>query len=147
MILFLFVKKIKVQKQLSVYYRIVIAKVTGILLVKQILMNLNKSIKSLLDHYYLLCLVEDLQANNSRLLQLNENKNQILSTVSHELKTPMSAILGFSELLLSRDFSNKNKESYLQEIYSASKKLSHLIDDFLDLSRLESDEEVFFRRF
>ena len=100
-------------------------------------------IKSLLDHYYLLCLVEDLQANNSRLLQLNETKNQILNTVSHELKTPMSAILGFSELLLNRDFGSKDKEAYLEEIYAASKKLSHLIDDFLDLSRLESDEEIF----
>lgn len=104
-------------------------------------------IKCLLDHYYMLCLIEDLQANNSRLLQLNETKNQILSTVSHELKTPMSVIIGFSELLLNRDFNSKDKEAYLEEIYAASKKLSHLIDDFLDLSRLESDEEIYLSDF
>ena len=111
------------------------------------LLELKKFIKSLLDHYYLLCLLDDLKANNSRLIQLNENKTQILGTVSHELKTPMSAILGFSELLVNRDFSDRDKENYLSEIYSASKKLSHLIDDFLDLSRLESDDEVFLSDF
>ncbi|MEL6407554.1 MAG: ATP-binding protein [Chloroflexota bacterium] len=74
----------------------------------------------------------------------NENsrlKSEFLSTMSHELRTPMNAIEGFVGIILSRmggaDF-NEKTESYLHKVRSNSRRLLGLINDFLDLSRIES---------
>jgi signal transduction histidine kinase len=104
-------------------------------------------VSAILDQISLLSALENIQLNNERLVKLNENKTQILGTVSHELRTPMSAILGFSELLLNASYSPELTKKYLEEIYQASKKLAGLIDDFLDLSRLESNDELFLSDF
>ena len=108
---------------------------------------LNRMMSAILDQISLLSALENIQLNNERLVKLNENKTQILGTVSHELRTPMSAILGFSELLLNTSYSPELTKKYLEEIYQASKKLAGLIDDFLDLSRLESNDELFLSDF
>ena len=108
---------------------------------------LNKMMNFILEQISILSALENIQLNNERLLKLNENKTQILGTVSHELRTPMSAILGFSELLLNTSYSPELTKKYLEEIYQASKKLAGLIDDFLDLSRLESNDELFLSDF
>jgi len=72
---------------------------------------------------------------NSRL------KSEFLSTMSHELRTPMNAIEGFTGIMLKRmagtDY-NEKSERYLQKIKSNSQRLLALINDFLDLSRIES---------
>lgn len=83
-------------------------------------------------------LINDLKTSNERLLELDRLKSQLMSTVSHELRTPMANILGFSELLLHREFSPETNKQYITEIYSASQRLSNLIQDFLDLSRIEA---------
>ena len=83
-------------------------------------------------------LINDLRTSNERLLELDKVKSQLMSTVSHELRTPMANILGFSELLLNRNVNPEISKQYLSEIFSASQKLSNLIQDFLDLSRIEA---------
>lgn len=74
----------------------------------------------------------------------NENsrlKSEFLSTMSHELRTPMNAIEGFTGIMLKRmagvDYNDK-AERYLHKIQSNSRRLLGLINDFLDLSRIES---------
>lgn len=74
-------------------------------------------------------------AENSRL------KSEFLSMMSHELRTPMNAIQGFTGIMLKRmagvDY-NEKSERYLNKIQSNSERLLGLINDFLDLSRIES---------
>lgn len=70
--------------------------------------------------------------------EINTLKNELINTVSHELRTPLSSILGFSELLLTNKGANERKEKYVDLIHKESKRLSQLVDDFLDVQRMES---------
>ncbi len=70
--------------------------------------------------------------------EINTLKNELINTVSHELRTPLSSILGFSELLLTKKGANERKEKYVELIHKESKRLSQLVDDFLDVQRMES---------
>jgi signal transduction histidine kinase len=77
-----------------------------------------------------------------RLAQENSRlKSEFLSTMSHELRTPMNAIEGFTSIMLSRmggvEF-NEKAERYITRVNVNSKRLLQLINDFLDLSRVES---------
>ena len=65
----------------------------------------------------------------------NREKTKFLSNMSHELRTPLNAILGFSQVLLEEQGEGK---VYVQEILDAGKYLLSLINDSLDLSRIEA---------
>lgn len=68
----------------------------------------------------------------------NASKSEFLSRMSHELRTPLNAILGFAQLLeMDADKLDKAKRSNIQEILVAGKHLLHLINDVLDLSKIE----------
>ena len=60
--------------------------------------------------------------------------------MSHELRTPLNAIIGFSEVLLEKLFGdvNEKQEDYLSDIHSSGKHLLGLINDILDLSKVEA---------
>jgi len=77
----------------------------------------------------------------TRETQLNEAKNQFISNVSHELRTPLCNIGSFLETLI--DYSHKltfqQKSQFLQIAYSETQRLNILVNDVLDLSRLESE--------
>ncbi len=64
-------------------------------------------------------------------------KDDLMATVSHELRTPLAAILGFAELLVAREFPEDERREYLETVHQQSLRLSGLLDDFLDLQRLE----------
>ncbi|MGO9737693.1 MAG: ATP-binding protein [Desulfomonilaceae bacterium] len=70
----------------------------------------------------------------------NAAKNEFLTNMSHELRTPLTAIIGFSELLAGRFFGELNEKqiSYVQEIFDSGHQLLKLINDILDLSRIET---------
>ncbi|WP_321494366.1 ATP-binding protein [uncultured Desulfobacter sp.] len=69
--------------------------------------------------------------------QASRAKNEFLANVSHEIRTPLNAILGFSELLETM-ISEEQQISYLSAINTAAKNLSGLINDILDLSKMEA---------
>jgi signal transduction histidine kinase len=64
-------------------------------------------------------------------------KSDLVATVSHELRTPLTGVLGFAELLATRDFDEETRKSHLETIRSEAKRLTDLVNDFLDLHRIE----------
>ncbi len=65
-------------------------------------------------------------------------KNEFVSTVSHELRTPLTSLRGFAELMLEREYPPEKQKKFIQIIYRESTRLGNLINDFLDVQRMES---------
>ena len=80
--------------------------------------------------------------NNLELEQVSRAKTQILATVTHELKTPLTSVVGYVDrLLFDQDKIgplNEKQERYLSRVQTNSRRLQALIDDLLDISRIES---------
>lgn len=76
---------------------------------------------------------------NEKLSDLNVQKDKFISIISHDLRSPFTTLLGFSEIMLNEpDLSNEEKTEYLQYIYDASKNQLNLINCLLDWSRLQT---------
>jgi Na+/proline symporter/signal transduction histidine kinase len=81
----------------------------------------------------------ELRAANTRLLELDRLKDDFVSTVSHELRTPLTSIRAFSEILRDNpDLEASERTDYLRIIVEETERLSRLINQVLDLSKLES---------
>jgi len=74
------------------------------------------------------------------LQKTNESKTRLLVNVSHHLRTPLTSIVGFSELLLAKDEGRPQWEQFAEIIHSESQYLTRLVNDVLYLSNLETDE-------
>ncbi|MEK9149837.1 MAG: hybrid sensor histidine kinase/response regulator [Candidatus Desantisbacteria bacterium] len=85
---------------------------------------------------------EELSSLNERLIELDRLKSNFISMASHELKTPITSIMGFSELLLDEEMDRKQKKEYLQIIYEEAKRLTSILNDLLDISRIEEGKRT-----
>jgi signal transduction histidine kinase len=81
-----------------------------------------------------------LEESRAAAVSANETKSRFLATRSHELRTPLNAILGFSEIIHSRLFgvSVERYADYAADIHASGRRLLALIDDILDLSKIEA---------
>ncbi|MGE3803151.1 MAG: ATP-binding protein [Gemmataceae bacterium] len=82
--------------------------------------------------------VDELARANMALYESNRLKSDFLATMSHELRTPLNSILGFSEVLLSNDNLNEKERRWVQNIQSSGGTLLNLINDILDLAKIEA---------
>jgi len=64
-------------------------------------------------------------------------KSAFLANMSHEIRTPMNGILGFSDLLMSEDTTPQEQKNYIEIIYQSGKQLLNIINDILDISKIE----------
>jgi signal transduction histidine kinase/CheY-like chemotaxis protein/HPt (histidine-containing phosphotransfer) domain-containing protein len=81
--------------------------------------------------------IEALNASESKLKEASRLKEQFMANISHEIRTPMNAILGFTNLL-KRSKLNPEQSQFVENIHSAGENLLILINDILDLSKIES---------
>src|SRR5208282_5100905 len=82
----------------------------------------------------------ELIATNKELEKVNRLKDEFLASMSHELRTPLNSIIGFSDLLAEQGVANFNpkQKRFLGHIQQGSRHLLELINDILDLSKIEA---------
>ena len=74
--------------------------------------------------------------------EIERMKNDFVSCVSHELRTPLSSLRGFAELMLQREYPPEKQRHFVEIIYRESRRLGDLVNDVLDLQRIESGRAV-----
>jgi signal transduction histidine kinase len=89
-------------------------------------------------------LFRELETKTSELEVASRHKSEFLASMSHELRTPLNAVIGFSEVLLDRMFGelNERQDEYLRDIRNSGKHLLALLNDILDLSKVEAGHMV-----
>ncbi|MBF2063699.1 MAG: CBS domain-containing protein [Calothrix sp. C42_A2020_038] len=87
-------------------------------------------------------LSKELAAKNADLIQLNRLKDEFLACISHELKTPLTAVLGLSRLLIDQQLGelNERQARYAGLIHQSGRHLMSVVNDILDLTRMETGQ-------
>ena len=90
-------------------------------------------------------LASELAAKNAELIGLNRLKDEFLACISHELKTPITAVMGLSSLLKDQAVGqlNDRQERYAQLIHQRGRDLMAVVNDILDLTRMETGQLEF----
>ena len=85
-------------------------------------------------------LFQEIEDKSRQLEVASQHKSEFLANMSHELRTPLNAIIGFSEVLGERMFGelNEKQDEYLKDIHASGQHLLSLINDILDLSKVEA---------
>ena len=105
--------------------------------------QINKYKKRLQSHNQLLIAdKEELFKAKKKAEESDKLKSAFLANMSHEIRTPMNAILGFGELLKNNNLTAVKREGYINIIQAKGNQLLHLINDIIDLSKIESNTVV-----
>lgn len=86
---------------------------------------------------------DELKVALSKAKKASNAKSDFLASMSHDLRTPLNAVLGYADMIREKTFGpvgNRNYEDYIENIYFAGQQLLSLINDILDLSKIESEE-------
>lgn len=83
-------------------------------------------------------IIHDLKKNLNKLEESNRLKTTFLANISHELRTPMNAILGFTELINIGALNNEKREEYTNIIKRKGNQLLTLLDDIIEISKFET---------
>jgi signal transduction histidine kinase len=89
-------------------------------------------------------LFRELETKSRELEIASRHKSEFLASMSHELRTPLNAVIGFSRVLLERTFGdiNERQDEYLRDILNAGRHLLELLNEILDLSKVEAGQMV-----
>ncbi|MDQ3067176.1 MAG: ATP-binding protein [Actinomycetota bacterium] len=82
---------------------------------------------------------KELETQNEELRESERMKTELVSIVSHELRTPLASVLGFTALLLKREFDSATRRHYLGIVDAQARRLAALLEDFLDVQRIERE--------
>jgi signal transduction histidine kinase len=83
---------------------------------------------------------KELEQQNAQLRESEQLKSELIAVVSHEVRTPLSSVLGFTKLLLKEDTDPETRKRYLGIVEAQAQRLAALLDDFLTLDRLEKGQ-------
>jgi len=81
--------------------------------------------------------------DKSREKEIEMLKTDFVKAVSHEFRTPLSAIVGMAEMLLDGEVEKEKEKDYLRTVLEEGRRLSEMVSDVLDVARIESGKEVF----
>ena len=73
--------------------------------------------------------------------RLESVRSDFVANVSHELKTPITSILGYVEIIMGKDINPEQKEEFLSKVLNQTNRMNAIIDDLLKLSKIESQED------
>lgn len=86
---------------------------------------------------------QDLELAKTKAVQADRLKSAFLANMSHEIRTPMNAIIGFTDLLADPDLTPDQREEFIEMVNSSGNNLLQLIDDIIDLSKIEANQLYF----
>ncbi len=118
-----------------------VEEVIEILKESQSVINLNKELQkksSQLEH-----LTQQLKESNEKLVRANHQKNEFLTTVTHEIRTPLTSIKALSEILIdNKDLSDEERDNFLTNIIREIQRMVRLVNQVLDLERYEAGNYI-----
>jgi signal transduction histidine kinase len=117
---------------------LVVARLTGILRALERIRMRERMARSLAENVQL-----QLEAQNEQLVRADELKDQFVALISHDLRTPLTSIIGYVELALDEDVDpplDEERRGYLQVVTRSSDRLLRLVDDLLFVARLQSGQ-------
>ena len=77
--------------------------------------------------------------------ELDRMKSEFLATAAHELRTPMASIFGYAEILIHEEFDAPTQREFLNTIYTQSGLMANILNELLDLARIEARRDKDFR--
>lgn len=93
-------------------------------------------------HQKIIKINEALSAANQKLYNLDSFRKEMISNISHDLRTPLASIIGFLDLVRkkNKDLSEEDKNTYIETAYTESNRLNRMVSDLFELSKLESGQ-------
>ena len=121
--------------QKAVFWIVLISVMLGLVLSTLVVSIWNKTLRKRVS-----LKTKELTEAKNKAEESNQLKSSFLANMSHEIRTPLNAIQGFSELISSKDLDLTKKEKFASIINTNCQSLTHLIDEILDLSKIESGQ-------